>query len=372
MNEKSAEAKSAEEIISKCINGYKFSLEEAKELLNFDLSTLGLIADQIRNKFCGNTVTFVCDTTINYTNICASKCKFCAFYRSKSAGDAYVLTIDEILQKTEKAENLGATQVLLQGGLNNDIPLSYYETIIKAVRDKFPGVQRHFFSAAEIYFIAENNNIAVEDVMERFRDDGLQSFGGGGAEILVDDVRKKISPYKISAGQWREVITKAHKTGIKTSATMVYGFGESKEDRLRHLLFLRDIQEETDGFTAFIPWSFQPQNTALNVSDLLSQGKFLAGGCDYLEIIALSRIIFNKFLRNIQASWLTEGEKLAQIALFYGANDFSGTIIEENVVRDAGIKFSGKTREEMVNLIKQTGRIPAQRNTFYNVMKIYL
>ncbi len=363
--------KQTENLINKCINSYKFSFEEAKDLLNFDLNTLGLIADEIRNKFCGNTVTFVCDTTINYTNICSSKCKFCAFYRNKSDGDAYVLTIDEILQKIEKAVNLGTTQVLLQGGLNADIPLSYYETIIKAVKDKFPNVQRHFFSAAEIYFIAKNNDLSVDELLKKFKDDGLQSFGGGGAEILVAKIRNEISPYKISAEEWKEVIIKAHKTGIKTSATMVYGFGESKEDRLRHLLFLRDIQEQTNGFTAFIPWSFQPQNTVLNSLNSLNKRKFSVGGDDYLEIIALSRIIFNKFLKNIQASWLTEGEKLAQVGLFYGANDFSGTLIEENVVREAGIKFNGKTREEMVNLIKQTGRIPVQRDTFYNVLKVF-
>ncbi len=360
--------KSTEDLINQCINGYKFSFEEAKDLLNFDLNTLGLIADEIRNKFCGNTVTFVCDTTINYTNICSGKCKFCAFYRNKEAKDVYTLTIEQILQKTEKAGNLGATQVLLQGGLNKDIPLSYYETIIKAVKDKFPNVQRHFFSAAEIYFIAKNNNLSVDEVLERFKECGLQSFGGGGAEILVAQIRKEISPDKISAEEWKDVIIKAHKTGIKTSATMVYGFGESKEDRLRHLLFLRDIQYETNGFTAFIPWSFQPENTALGQNKFY---KFPAGGIDYLEIIALARIIFNKFLRNIQASWLTEGEKLAQIALFYGANDFSGTIIEENVVKEAGIKFSGKTKEEMINLIQQVGRIPAQRDTFYNVLKVF-
>lgn len=360
--------KPTEDLINQCIDGYKFSFEEAKALLNFDLNTLGLIADKIRNKFCGNTVTFVSDTTINYTNICSSKCKFCAFYRNKSAGDAYVLTIDEIIQKIEKAVNLGTTQVLLQGGLNADIPLSYYETIIKAVKDKFSNVQRHFFSAAEIYFIAKNNNLSVDEVLERFKECGLQSFGGGGAEILVAQIRNEISPDKISAEEWKDVIIKSHKTGIKTSATMVYGFGESKEDRLRHLLFLRDIQEQTGNFTSFIPWSFQPQNTALSLSN---QKKFYTGGIDYLEIIALSRIIFNKFLKNIQASWLTEGEKLAQVALFYGANDFSGTLIEENVVREAGIKFSGKTREEMVNLIKQVGRIPAQRDTFYNVLKVF-
>lgn len=353
-----------ENVLYKCINGYEFSFEEARNLLNLDLNTLGSIADRIRNELCGNTVTFVCDTTINYTNICASKCKFCAFYRNKNMSDAYALTAEQIIQRTEKAKNLGATQLLLQGGLNVDLPITYYEDIIKIVKDKFPNIQRHFFSAAEIYFIAKNNNLSVEEVLKRFKMVGLQSFGGGGAEVLVDKIRKKISPNKISASQWKEVIIAAHRCGIKTSATMVYGFGESKEDRLKHLLFLRDIQEQTKNFTAFIPWSFQRQNTFLN--DLS-----VAGGYEYLEIIALSRIIFNKFLKNIQASWLTEGEKLAQIALFYGANDLSGTIIEENVVKEAGVKFKGKTMKEMVDLIKQTGRIPAQRDTFYNILKVF-
>jgi len=353
-------------IIEKCINGYKFSFEEAKNLLNFDLNTLGLIADSIRKKLVGDIVTFVCDTTINYTNICESKCKFCAFYRDKNSNDAYILTIDEILRKIKNARKFGVTQILIQGGLNPDIPFDYYKNLINAVKENFPDVQRHFFSAPEIHFIAKNNNMSVEDVLKIFKDAGLQSFGGGGAEILVDDIRKKISPNKIYPEEWKDVIVKAHNLGIKTSATMVYGFGEDKEDRIKHLLFLRDIQEQTGNFTAFIPWSFQPENTVLG-----TQKKFYHSAYDYLEIIALSRIIFNKFLKNIQASWLTEGEKIAQVALFYGANDFSGTIIEENVVKEAGVKFKGKTIEEMVNLIKQTGRIPAQRDTFYNILKIF-
>lgn len=354
------------EIIEKCINGYKFSYNEAKSLLNFDLNTLGLIANEIRKAFFKDIVTFVCDTTINYTNICVSKCKFCAFWREKNDKDAYVLKIDEIIKKIEYARNFGVTQVLIQGGLNPDISLEYYENLIKKVKEKFPDCQRHFFSAAEIYFIAKNNKITVEELLERFKECGLQSFGGGGAEILVDEIRKKISPCKISSEEWKEVIMKAHKHGIKTSATMVYGFGESKEDRLKHLLFLRDIQEETKGFTAFIPWSFQPGRTIYG--KIYPYG---VGGYDYLEIIALARIIFNKFLKNIQVSWLTEGEKLAQVGLFYGANDFSGTIIEENVVREAGVKFKGKTKEELISLIKQVRRIPAQRDTFYKILKIF-
>ncbi|MFN3527533.1 MAG: CofH family radical SAM protein, partial [Candidatus Altarchaeaceae archaeon] len=288
------------EIINKCINGYEFSFDEAKELLNFDLNTLGFIANKIKEKFFKNIVTFVCDTTINYTNICVSRCKFCAFWRNKDDKDAYTLKIDEIIKKIEYARKFGVTQVLIQGGLNPDIPLEYYENLIKEVKKRFPEIQRHFFSAPEIYFIAKNNKMSVDELLERFKELGLQSFGGGGAEILINNIRKEISPNKITAEEWKEVIVKAHKHGIKTSATMVYGFGESKEDRIKHLLFLRDIQKETGNFTAFIPWSFQPENTIYGKSK-----KFYSSSYDYLEIIALARIIFNKFLKNIQASWLT-------------------------------------------------------------------
>ncbi len=359
--------KDIEELIQKSQNNHEFTFNEAKELLNFDLNSLGIAANELRKKICGDTVTFIADTTINYTNFCLCGCKFCAFYKKKNDPEMYVLTVDEILDKVNNAVKHGATQVLIQGGLNPDIEIEYYEEIIKQIKEKFPSVQRHFFSAPEIYFIAKENNCSVDEILSRFKEVGLQSIPGGGAEILEDTIRKRIAPNKISFDKWKEVMVKAHKMNLKTSSTMVYGFGENKEARIKHLLMLRDIQKETGGFTAFIPWSYQPKNTKW-IKD--NPGIEIASGVDYLEVIAVARIIFNN-IRNIQCSWLTEGSKLAQVALFYGANDFSGTIIEENVVKAAGVNKGCKTKEEIVRLIRQAGRVPAERDTVYNIKKVY-
>jgi len=345
----------------------KPSLEEAFKLLDYNLNTLGMAADRLRKKTVGDVVTFVIDTTINNTNICVARCKFCAFYREKGSKDAYVLSKEEILKKIQYAVNLGATQILIQGGLNPDLSIEYYEDIIKAVKNKFPEVRRHFFSAPEIYFIAKTSNNSIEETLKRLYDAGLQSIPGGGAELLDDEIRKKISPNKISWEKWRDVMVTAHNIGIKTTATMVYGFGESKRSWIKHIMRIREIQEKTHGFTAFIPWSYQPEHTELHKKERCYE----AGGVDYLEIIALSRILLNGLINNIQCSWLTEGAKLGQVALFYGANDFSGTIIEENVVKAAGVDSVGMPPDEIVRLIKETGRYAAQRDTLYKIIKLY-
>ncbi|ODS43046.1 MAG: dehypoxanthine futalosine cyclase [Candidatus Altiarchaeales archaeon IMC4] len=351
-------------ILEKAASGVTF--KDAVDLLEYDLNTIGAAADHLRQKAVGDLVTFVIDTTINYTNVCTSGCKFCAYYRRAGDKDAYVLNIDEILEKVSNAAKLGATQVLIQGGLNPDLPIEYYEDVIKTVRDKFPNVQRHFFSAPEISFIAKTSGSSVKETLERLIDAGLQSIPGGGAELLDDDIRKKISPNKISWGQWKRVMITAHKLGLKTSATMVYGFGESKKTRIKHILRLREIQEKTEGFTAFIPWSFQPEHT-----ELYDEGPPATGGIDYLEVIALSRILLAGAIDNIQCSWLTEGAKLGQVALFYGANDFSGTIIEENVVKAAGVNSTPMPAQEIVRLINESGRPAAQRDTLYKIVKSY-
>lgn len=353
----------AEYILENLNLNNKLNFKEAVKLLDYDLNTLGIAADRLRKPAVGDVVTFVIDTTINYTNICESQCKFCAYYHKPGDKDAYILSTDEILEKVGNAVRFGATQILIQGGLNSDIPIEYYEDMIKAVKNKFPGVQRHFFSAPEIHFIAKTAGISVKETLQRLIDAGLQSIPGGGAELLDDEIRKKISPNKISWEKWKNVMVTAHDLGLKTSATMVYGFGENKESRLKHILRIRKIQEKTGGFTAFIPWSYQPEHTELQGAG--------ANGIDYLEVIALSRILLNGAINNIQSSWLTEGAKLGQAALFYGANDFSGTIIEENVVRAAGVDSMSMPPGEIVRLIKETGRDAAQRDTMYNIIKSY-
>jgi len=345
----------------------EFSIEEGVELYNRDVQTLGRMADGLRREACGDLVTFVIDRNINYTNVCVSGCRFCAFYRPRGAEDAYVLSIEEIMEKIGEAVKLGATQILMQGGLNPDLPLEYYGEMLEETRKRFPSVQRHFFSPAEIQFMARVSGNSLKETLERLVEAGLQSIPGGGAEILDDRVRKKVSPSKISWEGWKEVMVTAHEMGLPTTATMVFGLGEGPEERVRHILRIRKIQEETGGFTAFIPWSFQPGNTVL----ARKEGIGKASGIEYLKVVALSRILLHGAVRNIQASHVTQGPGVAQVALYYGANDLGGTMIEENVVKATGVNPQSLPPEMMVRLIKETGRPAARRDTLYNILEEY-
>jgi cyclic dehypoxanthinyl futalosine synthase len=345
----------------------EFSIEEGIELYNRDVQTLGRMADGLRREACGDLVTFVIDRNINYTNVCVSRCRFCAFYRARDQEDAYVLSIEEIMEKIGEAVRLGATQILMQGGLNPDLPLEYYEEMLEETRKRFPSVQRHFFSPAEIQFMAKVSGNSLKETLERLVEAGLQSIPGGGAEILDDRVRKKVSPSKISWEEWKEVMVLAHEIGLPTTATMVFGLGEGPEERVRHILRIRKIQEETGGFTAFIPWSFQPGNTLL----ARREGIGKASGIEYLKVVALSRILLHGAVRNVQASHVTQGPNVAQVALFYGANDLGGTMIEENVVKATGANPQSLPPEGMVRLIKDTGRPAARRDTLYNILEEY-
>ncbi len=354
--------------IEKAIAGEKLGIKEAEELFTADFNLLGYSANSLRKKICGETVTFVVDTNINYTNICTSRCSFCAFYRTGESSEAYVLSPEEILKKIESAVKLGTTQVLMQGGLNPELEIEYYEDICRIVKEKFPRVQTHFFSPSEISNIAKVSNLSVKETLIRLREAGLDSIPGGGAEILVDSVRKKISPGKITWKEWAEVMEIAHSLDIPTTATMVFGMGESSRERAEHILKLRKLQEKSGGFTAFIPWSFQPGKTALGRKLDYSA---LATGIDYLKVIAVSRLIFQETIQNIQCSWITQGKRIAQVALNYGANDFGGTMIEENVVRATGKDINYMPKKEIVALIKQIDRPAAMRDTMYRILKRY-
>ncbi len=337
-------------------------LQEGVSLLESNnLNLLGAAADELRKQSAGELVTFVVDRNINYTNICSSKCKFCAFFREPDAKDAYVLTIDEILAKIDEAVRLGATQILLQGGLNPDISIDYYEEMLKQVKKRF-NVQMHAFSPPEIVHISKLYGASIKETISRLHDAGLDSIPGGGAEILDDRVRKSVSPNKIGWKQWQEVMLAAHSLGIPTTATMVFGHAETLEERVKHIIRIRDMQEKYGGFTAFIPWSFQPENTQLEGG---------ATGVDYLKMVAVSRILLNGYIKNIQASWVTQGLSVAQVALNYGANDLGGTMIEENVVRAAGVPFHSKSIEEFVRVAKKMGRPVAKRDTMYNIIERY-
>ncbi len=350
------------EILCRVLDREPIGLKEGVSLLESNnLNLLGAAADELRKQSVGELVTFVVDRNINYTNVCSSKCKFCAFYREAGAEDAYVLSIEEILSKVDEAVKLGATQILLQGGLNPDIPIDYYEDMLRRVKSRF-NVQMHAFSPPEIVHISKLYGASIRETISRLHEAGLDSIPGGGAEILDDRVRGSISPNKIGWKQWGEVMLAAHSLGIPTTATMVFGHAETLEERVKHITRVRDMQEKYGGFTAFIPWSFQPENTQLEGG---------ATGMDYLKMVAVSRILLNGYIKNIQASWVTQGLSMAQVALNFGANDLGGTMIEENVVRAAGVPFHSKSIEEFVHIAKKLGRPVAKRDTLYNIIERY-
>ncbi|MFO8241163.1 MAG: cyclic dehypoxanthinyl futalosine synthase [Dissulfuribacterales bacterium] len=345
-------------IISRLRSGRRLSGDEALVLYKeADLNVLGQLADEIRLKLHPNPiVTYVIDRNINYTNICISGCKFCAYYRAPGDTSGYVLSRKELAEKLKETKSLGGTQILLQGGLHPDLPLSFYEEMLSFIKDGF-AIHCHAFSPPEIVHIANISSLSIKEVLVRLIEAGLDSIPGGGAEILTDRVRKQISPRKASTDEWLNVMETAHGLGLKTTATMMYGHVERLDERIEHLLRLRDLQDRTGGFTAFIAWPFQPQNTALDVKPSTGQ--------EYLRLISIARIVLDNF-PNLQASWVTQGPKVAQIALFFGANDFGSTMIEENVVAAAGVSHR-LSEAEIRRIVTSAGFQPRQRLMDYTL-----
>ena len=343
----------------------RISKEDALSLFkNNNLLELGKIAEGVRKaKHPDDVVTFIIDRNINYTNICVSECKFCAFYKKYGVPDAeaYILSKEQIFGKIRETKELSGTQILLQGGLNPDIGIDYYLELLNDIKEKF-NIHIHAFSPPEITFIADSNGITVKETIGLLKEAGLGSVPGGGAEILVDRVRRKISPNKINSRRWLEVMEEVHRAGLNSSATMMFGTIETDEDIIEHLFEIRELQDKTGGFKAFIPWSFQSKNTALN-----PRGVY---GHYYLKVLAISRIVLDNF-DNIQASWVTQGAKMGQTALSFGANDMGSTMLEENVVKAAGTANSAVDEKLMVKLIKDAGFIPAQRINNYDIIKFY-
>ncbi len=333
-----------------------------KLLTEVDLLDLGKVADAIRQeKHPDNRVTFVVDRNVNYSNVCESKCKFCAFYRNAEDSDAYLLSYDEIYAKVQELVDHDGTQLLMQGGLHPTLKIDWFEELFRQLRERFPQVQIHSLSPAEVTHIAKLSELTMAECLQRLQAAGLASVPGGGAEVLVDDVRQEISPNKIGWKQWAAVMEEAHRLGMRTTATMMFGSREKPEDIVEHLFRIREIQQRTGGFTAFIPWTFQPDNTEL--------GGETASGVEYLKVLALSRIILDN-VDNIQGSWVTQGARMAQVALFFGANDLGGTMLEENVVAAAGCSFR-MSKEDIVDLVRGAGFIPARRTTEYQILKEY-
>ena len=334
---------------------------EALDLLNNgNLLALGKRADAIRRLLHPEgMVTFVVDRNVNYTNICDSKCSFCAFYRTKEDGDAYILSREQIYDKIVELVEQGGTQLLMQGGLNPELKIDFFEELFREIKKRFPTVQNHSLSPAEVTSIAAGSGLTLDEALLRLKNAGLDSIPGGGAEILVDEVRSAISPKKIGWKQWGEVMLKAARLGMPTTATMMFGSSEKPEDIVEHLFRVREIQDQGGSFTAFIPWTYQPGNTEL--------GGTTATGVDYLKVLALSRIVLDN-IPNIQASWVTQGAKMASVALFFGANDLGGTMLEENVVAAAGCSFC-MSQHEMITLIRGAGFRAAQRTTTYSILR---
>ena len=350
------------EIIERRLAGERLSGADGLKLLQeADLLSLGQGADLLREQMHPEkVVTFVIDRNINYTNICSCQCKFCAFYCKPEDPEGYILSRDALHAKIEETLAVGGTQLLIQGGLHPDLDLVYFENLLRDIKAHYT-IHIHSFSPPEILDLANKSQLSLEEVIRRLREAGLDSIPGGGAEILADRVRQLISPNKISWQQWMDVMTTAHRLGMKSTATMMFGHVETFEERVLHLMRVREAQDQTGGFTAFIPWSFAPTNTELG-----GEG---STGVEYLRTLAVARLMLDN-VPNIQASWVTQGAKMAQVALRFGANDFGSTMLEENVVRAAGVQ-TRVPLQEIIHCIEDAGYQAVQRNTHYEWLKEY-
>jgi cyclic dehypoxanthinyl futalosine synthase len=321
---------------------------------------LGQLADGVRRRLHPEgIVTYIIDRNVNYTNVCVARCKFCAFYRPVGSAEGYTLGFDEIYRKIEETIRLGGGQLLLQGGHNPDVPLAWYEDLFRSVKTRYPSFRLHALSPPEVIHISRLSQLPVPEVLRRLIDAGLDSVPGGGAEILVDRVRRILNCYnKATADEWLGVMRHAHQAGLRTTATMMYGTVETDEERLEHLFRLRELQDETGGFTAFIAWSYQPAHTELGGAE--------ATGMDYLRTLSVARLVLDNF-DNLQSSWVTQGGKVGQLSLAYGANDMGSVMIEENVVRAAGAEYC-MDEFEVVRNIEAAGFMPKRRNMHYEIL----
>jgi len=353
-------------VVDKVLAGERITAEEALELYQLPLQELGALADHRRNMAKmgayderGNEiVTYIVERNINYTNVCNVYCKFCAFYRTERDSDHYVLSHEQIDQKIDELVSIGGIQILMQGGHHPKLGIGYYLELLSHLREKYPQVNVHAFSPPEFNHFAQVFRMPLREVIVRFKEAGLGSIPGGGGEILVDRVRNRIAPLKCNTEQWLKVMEIAHEEGLRSSATMMFGHVETIADRIEHLERLRALQDRTGGFTAFICWTFQPENVVLKATPV--------GSAEYLRTQALARIYLDN-VENLQSSWVTQGPRIGQIALRFGANDYGSVMMEENVVSSAGTTFR-LTREEMERLISDAGYEPRARNNHYQLV----
>lgn len=347
------------DLLHKLSHGERLSEADALTLLKHgDLLQLGHWADEYNRKKNGDTVGYVVDRNLNYTNVCVLRCKFCAFRRDKGDEDSWELSHEDIDRKIEELLQHGGTQILMQGGHHPDFKLDYYTSMVRHIKSKYPGITVHAFSPPELHHVSHLCKISYRELLTQLKESGLDSIPGGGAEILDDGIRQEISSGKCKTEQWLKIFETAHELGIQGSATMMFGHRETLEQRVRHLALLRDLQDRTGGFFAFIPWTYVPGNSPMGGSQ--------AGAHDYLKTLAVSRLFLDNF-RNIQVSWLTQGIQVAQIATQFGGNDMGSTLLEENVVRATGAPHRTNV-EELKRIIGEVGRVPRQRDTFYNYL----
>ncbi|MBK8232201.1 MAG: dehypoxanthine futalosine cyclase [Candidatus Eisenbacteria bacterium] len=352
------------EIVEKCRGGARLNRQDGLVLLqDAPLSELGQVAHELRTRRApADQVTYVIDSNPNYTNICTTDCAFCAFYRKPGHSEGYTLSVEQVMERVGRAAELGATTVLLQGGHNPDLPLDYYVSLVRETCRRFPDVTPHYFTASEIHQMAKVSNLSVREVLQQLKDAGQSSIPGGGAEVLSDRIRLKVAAKKGGADTWLEVHRTAHQLGYRSTATMMYGHIEEDEDLIEHFERIRELQDETRGFTAFVPWSYKKGNTPMQAR-IDALGRKPAGAARYCRILAASRLYLDNF-DHVQASWFSEGKKTGQIALHYGADDFGGTIFEENVHLATGHEVK-TTVEEIRTLIREAGFTPVQRTTHY-------
>lgn len=357
-------ARNMDAIADKVFAGERLTAEDGLRLFQHpNLPELAFLANTMRERLHPDTndiVTYVVGRNINYTNVCWVRCKFCAFYRVPGHEEGYVLSREQIFEKIQQMVDVGGIEILMQGGLNPKLKIEWYEDLLRAIKEKFGayGIILHAFSPAELIYLAKISKLSQAEMFRRLKAAGLDSVPGGGAEILTDRVRETISPYKDTAAEWLNCMREAHNAGLRTTVTMMYGSVDTIEDRIEHLVKTRELQDETGGFTAFIPWSFQPDGTELDIER--------ASAFDYLRTVAVSRLMLDN-IPHIQASWVTQGPKVAQVALRYGLNDFGSTMMEENVVSSAGCAFTMPIAE-MERLIREAGYTPMRRTTQYRLL----
>lgn len=359
-----------ENTIDKILKSGDLGINDVVHLLkSAEIQRLGLIGNDIREKLFGKQVSFINNIILNYTNVCVTYCKFCAFYRPPGHAESYTVSKEEILQRLIFAKtNYDIKQVLFQGGHNPKLNTEYFEDIFNTIRSKCPEIAIHGLSASEIDMIARVDRSSPREVLERLHKAGLESLPGAGAEILVDEVKEIISPLKISSQTWLDIMETAHNIGIKSSATMMYGTVETIEQRARHILKIAELQRKTSGFMAFIPWSFEPNKTEIQESGTV---QYAMGGFELLKMISVSRIVLNGLIDHLQSSWLTNGIGMAQLAIFHGSDDFGGTLIGEEVVSATGARATELLQNNIVNAIKSMGFIPVERNNNYDVLRKY-